>query len=496
MKYDVFISYSSHDQKVVEGLCAYLERQKIRCFTAYRDILHGQKWAAAIVEALEESRMMVVVFSKHFNNSDQVDREIELASENKKPILTYRITDDAFKGAKKYYLKNINWIDAFPEPEKKFGVLAYNIAKLLDIKISAENSPSIEEYAAPNKKNLVKPMSYFKFSARLLIGLLISIAIVAVILIDPLSDDRIINSETAQALKLVKNGGFGYIDETGNEIIPFIYDDARDFSEGLAWVKSADKWGCIDETGKAVIPFIYDYAYRFSEGLASVKMNDKYGYVDRTGKVVIPFEDHLAWPFTEGLAGVCKDGRKFGFINKGGEIVIPIVYNRVMPFTEGLALVINDLDYCGFINKSGEIVIPFNFQPSANEFSEGLFPAGKGDTKRGYIDKTGEVVIPFVFDRANSFSEGLALVEENGKYGFIDKNGIKVIPLKYDQAYDGFSDGLAGVEKDGKWGFIDKNDKLVIPFIYDFVCSFSDGLAQVYKDDEMFYINKKGEKVY
>ena len=23
MKYDVFISYSSHDQKVVEGLCAY-----------------------------------------------------------------------------------------------------------------------------------------------------------------------------------------------------------------------------------------------------------------------------------------------------------------------------------------------------------------------------------------------------------------------------------------------------------------------------------------
>ena len=35
MRYDVFISYSSLDQKVVEGLCAYLERHRIRCFVAY-----------------------------------------------------------------------------------------------------------------------------------------------------------------------------------------------------------------------------------------------------------------------------------------------------------------------------------------------------------------------------------------------------------------------------------------------------------------------------
>lgn len=38
MKYDVFISYSTKDKKVVEGLCAYLEQHKIRCFVAYRDV--------------------------------------------------------------------------------------------------------------------------------------------------------------------------------------------------------------------------------------------------------------------------------------------------------------------------------------------------------------------------------------------------------------------------------------------------------------------------
>ena len=164
MKYDVFISYSSHDQKVVEGLCAYLESLKIRCFVAYRDIPKSVVWAKAIVEALEQSRMMVVVFSNHFNNSVQVDREIELASEDNKPILTFRITNDAFKGAKKYYLKNINWIDAFPNPAACFGNLADNIAKLLDIKLIAPQpqppAPTTSPAALPTG-SVIKPVSKY-----------------------------------------------------------------------------------------------------------------------------------------------------------------------------------------------------------------------------------------------------------------------------------------------------------------------------------------------
>ena len=140
MKYDVFISYSSYDQKVAEGVCAYLEQHRIRCFVAYRDIPKGVVWARAIVEALEESRMMVIVFSENFNRSEQVDREIELASEDHMPILTFRIADDAFRGAKKYYLKNLNWIDAFPQPERCFGELCKNVKQLLGIDEEKETS--------------------------------------------------------------------------------------------------------------------------------------------------------------------------------------------------------------------------------------------------------------------------------------------------------------------------------------------------------------------
>lgn len=146
MKYDVFISYSSHDQKVAEGVCAYLEQHRIRCFVAYRDIPKGVVWARAIVEALEESRMMVIVFSENFNRSEQVDREIELASEDHMPILTFRIADDAFRGAKKYYLKNLNWIDAFPQPERCFGELCKNVKQLLGI--DEENTSEPEDAQA------------------------------------------------------------------------------------------------------------------------------------------------------------------------------------------------------------------------------------------------------------------------------------------------------------------------------------------------------------
>lgn len=178
MKYDVFISYSSHDQKVVEGLCAYLEAHKIRCFVAYRDVPRGVVWARAIVEALEESRMMVVVFSEHFNNSDQVDREIELASEDKKPILTFRLSNDAFKGAKKFYLKNINWIDAFPNPQQVFGSVAENVARLLGVKLEA-SVPAPQPTPTPKPTPPPKPKRFdFKKWWKPLLGVVVALVLI------------------------------------------------------------------------------------------------------------------------------------------------------------------------------------------------------------------------------------------------------------------------------------------------------------------------------
>ena len=151
MKYDVFISYSTCDQKVADDICAYLEKNGIKCFIASRDIPAGEVFADCIVNALEESMMMVVVCSDNCNRSKQVSRELELASEDGKLMLPFRIDNAPLKGAKKYYLKNRNWIDAFPKPEEHFEILCQDVRKLLGIKEDNGPTDAVEQLRLGDK---------------------------------------------------------------------------------------------------------------------------------------------------------------------------------------------------------------------------------------------------------------------------------------------------------------------------------------------------------
>lgn len=58
------------------------------------------------------------------------------------------------------------------------------------------------------------------------------------------------------------------------------------FTEGLAAVELICKWGYmgyIDKTGNEVIPIKYDYAYDFRNGKAAVLLNGKWGTIDKQG---------------------------------------------------------------------------------------------------------------------------------------------------------------------------------------------------------------------
>lgn len=83
---------------------------------------------------------------------------------------------------------------------------------------------------------------------------------------------------------------WGFIDRTGREVIPCIYEDinggAREygddgFSESYAVVKLNGKWGYIDTTGKEVVPFIYANARNFHNGFAPVQLfyGGKWGFL-------------------------------------------------------------------------------------------------------------------------------------------------------------------------------------------------------------------------
>ncbi len=129
--YDVFISFSTADRKTVEGICGYLERYGYRCFVSYRDIPPAVSWPSFISSAIKDSSLMVAVFSKDFNVSKETERELTIASKNNIPILTFKLSDTEMSGSKEYFLTNLNWIDAFPNPENYFGKLKESIEKLI-----------------------------------------------------------------------------------------------------------------------------------------------------------------------------------------------------------------------------------------------------------------------------------------------------------------------------------------------------------------------------
>lgn len=156
------------------------------------------------------------------------------------------------------------------------------------------------------------------------------------------------------------------------------YDEVHEFCEGVACVKRNGKWGYIDETGKEITPFIYDEAGDFCEGIALVKENDKLRYVDKDGKQVFYMEmicskknnnrncvDNL----DKELISVCKNN-KWGYIDKTGKEVIPFIYDEAGDFHEGLAQVFLNGKY-GYINKIGEEVIPFVLE-SGTDFNKGV----------------------------------------------------------------------------------------------------------------------------
>src|SRR5258708_1823104 len=80
MAHEVFISHSSSDKPVADAVCAALERIRIRCWMAPRDVQPGRSFAGEITRAIQYSKVLVLICSAHSNTSEQVLREVELAA--------------------------------------------------------------------------------------------------------------------------------------------------------------------------------------------------------------------------------------------------------------------------------------------------------------------------------------------------------------------------------------------------------------------------------
>lgn len=123
-----------------------------------------------------------------------------------------------------------------------------------------------------------------------------------------------------EGLAVVKRGeGFGLIDKQGREIFAPEHEDLRWRSDnGAVFLCDEGKWTLHGRQGEPLSGETFDFIFDFSQGLASVRRARKYGYIDRTGAVAIPLRYDEAYSFSdEGLATVVKKGRTFCIDTEG-----------------------------------------------------------------------------------------------------------------------------------------------------------------------------------
>lgn len=83
-----------------------------------------------------------------------------------------------------------------------------------------------------------------------------------------------------------------FIDLSGNIVLDCSkYSEAGDFSEGMAKVRLANKWGYINFDGTEIIPAKYDKVENFNNGLAVVHIGDKWGRINKHGEIIDPIEN-------------------------------------------------------------------------------------------------------------------------------------------------------------------------------------------------------------
>jgi hypothetical protein len=134
MEFDVFISHSSKDKTMADAVCAKLEEAGIRCWIAPRDIKAGMTWSGEIKKAIDQCKVMVLVFSSNANESVQIIREVEAAVHCGKPILPLRIENILPSDSMAFFMNAVHWLDAISEPqERSLEKLVQAVSALLGV---------------------------------------------------------------------------------------------------------------------------------------------------------------------------------------------------------------------------------------------------------------------------------------------------------------------------------------------------------------------------
>lgn len=320
----------------------------------------------------------------------------------------------------------------------------------------------------------------------------------------------------------IQNGDerrYNYLNENLEEIIPdkYMYVESWHYSQWPICVGIDGKYGFVDKTGKEVIPLIYDSSSSFYNGIAAIKKGDKYGYIDKNGNIVAPFIYDKAEAFNEEkFAKVEQDG-KTKLINRKGQIVYDDIKQSWYSPNFGTEVIKIEKDgenwYVDW--ETGEL-----FQGWITYRSQGVLLALKGNYY-GLIDENKNIIRDFdipLFSRSYigngdyytdyypcSISDDMIAVYKGGKWGYMNLKGEMVIEPQFENYYgdfpgaQGFINGYAKVNIDNKWRTIDKQGNLYenadVATSGNYYLFYNDDYVALKTQDEQLVLESSGNNL-
>lgn len=154
--YDIFICHAKEDSQLALAIAAFLKNRNLRCWVSSRDVQAGKDYAKSIVEAIQGSRLMLVILSESANHSNHVRIEVERGFNHDLVLLPFRVNNIKPEQSLEYFLSANQWLDATSgKPEDHFEDLYTHCAGLLGIDkteappVKTEEKPKAQEQPAP-----------------------------------------------------------------------------------------------------------------------------------------------------------------------------------------------------------------------------------------------------------------------------------------------------------------------------------------------------------
>jgi predicted ATPase len=144
----VFLSYASAERERALHLADLLETRGISVWIDRKSIVGGTSWTAEIVEGIKGCGALLVLVSAAALSSPNVQQELQLAWEHRRPLLPLRLDATPLPSTVEYVLAGRQWVDVLDQPEGRWLPEVLRAFQGLTLRPSAA-APTVPDLSLP-----------------------------------------------------------------------------------------------------------------------------------------------------------------------------------------------------------------------------------------------------------------------------------------------------------------------------------------------------------